>query len=153
MLSDIKQHKWSGVSQHIDRWLEHRTELLTHYCKIANLPPYEKPDNTTPTVAEINAFCADLVDYVCEGHFEIYEEIISTYEEGHHEHMSLNNKVVPEINKTTDQALAFNDKYSEIKDEESLTKIDEDLSVLGEVMELRFEMEDLLLEKLNKVHN
>tara|TARA_B100001094_G_scaffold333457_1_gene412841 strand:- start:35566 stop:36033 length:468 start_codon:yes stop_codon:yes gene_type:complete len=147
-----KQHKWSGLNQHIDRWLEHRGKLLAHYCKIANLPPFEHQNNSLPSAEEINAFCGDLVDYVSEGHFEIYEEIITAYEEEHRERMELGKYVVPAINDTTDEALNFHDKYTIEEKPNALDKLDEDLCNLGELMEKRFELEDLLLEKLHSSH-
>ena len=140
-------HQWQGLNQHINQWLEHRATLLKHYCKVANLPPYERNDNSLPTIEEIHLFCGDLLDYVSEGHFEIYEEIMDAYEATHHEQMKVSAKIVPEINKTTDLSLQFNDKYTTLKEPDS-GEFDLDLCELGEIMERRFELEDILLEQL-----
>lgn len=141
-------HQGQGLNQHINQWLEHRATLLKHYCKVANLPPYERNDNSLPTIEEIHLFCGDLLDYVSEGHFEIYEEIMDAYEATHHEQMKVSAQIVPEINKTTDLSLQFNDKYTTLKEPDS-DEFDLDLCELGEIMERRFELEDILLEQLS----
>ena len=66
--------------------------------------------------------------------------------------MELGKYVVPAINNTTDEALNFHDKYTDEKQSSTLDKLDEDLCDLGELMEKRFELEDLLLEKLHNSH-
>jgi len=150
--ASLIQHKWGGFNQHIDNWLAHRAKLLSHYCQVANLPPYETPQFTLPTPEQLTIFCNNLVDYISEGHFEIYEEIMLNYEQKHQERMRLNDKVVPKINITTDVALSFNEKYANCSATDDMHELDEDLSNLGELMEQRFELEDLLLEQLYQTH-
>ena len=144
-----QQHKWQDLNQHIEQWLNHRAQLLTHHCKIANLLPYEKTENTLPSQDEMYA-CGDLVDYVSEGHFEIYEEIMAFCEQTQQGDMKLHQTIVPEIHLTIDEALHFHDKYTDQKRIE-MDHLDEDLNELGVVMEKRFELEDLLLETINLI--
>ncbi len=63
------------------------------------------------------------------------------------------NKVYPKINKTTQEMLAFNDLL-EVSDrtEEDMRAMYARVSRLGEIMEERFELEDLLIENLHNAH-
>ncbi|MCL1038300.1 sigma D regulator [Shewanella corallii] len=148
MLTTLEQtqQKWGGSNKLIDQWLNNRRVLLVQYCKIAGLAPYESPGRTLPELEEVKTFCDLLVDYVSEGHFEIYDQVVSTCENISDECKARAHLVIPRISKTTDAALDFNDKYSEAKDEELLYDLDKDLGALMEAMESRFEQEDTLLE-------
>ncbi|MGI2261391.1 sigma D regulator [Shewanella sp. GXUN23E] len=140
------QQKWGGSNKLIDQWLNNRRVLLVQYCKIAGLAPYEAPSRTLPPLEEVKTFCDLLVDYVSEGHFEIYDQVVSACENISENCRTKAHQVVPRISKTTDAALDFNDKYSESDDDELLYDLDKDLGTLMEAMETRFEQEDELLE-------
>lgn len=140
------QQKWGGSNKLVDQWLNNRRVLLVQYCKIAGLPPYESQDRTLPELAEVKTFCDLLVDYVSEGHFEIYDQVVSACENISDECKARAHQVVPRISKTTDAALDFNDKYAEAVNDELLYDLDKDLSALMQVMETRFQQEDGLLE-------
>ena len=63
--------------------------------------------------------------------FEATEEINTTY---------------GRIVLTTDPVLNFTDKYAAVTDDEPLESFDSDLSLIGEILEVRFEVEDQLIQ-------
>ncbi|GLP97452.1 sigma D regulator [Paraferrimonas sedimenticola] len=148
----VAKEKWGGSNSLIDQWLGHRSQLLASYCELANLPPYEKEHRRLPDLGEIQSFCALVVDYVSEGHFEVYDQVVSACEKTGEENLALARKLMPQIAKTTDFALDFNDKYTGIHDHDQVVELDQDLSKLGQMMETRFDLEDRLLEAVHQVH-
>ncbi|NKF51275.1 sigma D regulator [Shewanella sp. WXL01] len=147
------EQRWGGSNKLIDQWLNHRRKLLIQYFMLAGLAPYSRDDKTLPTVDEVKQFCAQLVDYVSEGHFEVYNNVVSACEKHGAESHNTAQLLLPQISKSTDTALDFNDKYSEIADEKTLYQLDGDLSSLAQSMESRFELEDQLLEILHSRHS
>ncbi len=139
---------WGGSNTLIDHWLESRRQLLIHYCQLAGLPPYEKKKGQLPEEDHIQQFCNLLVDYVSEGHFEVYDQVASACEQNGGQSKSLAQSLFPKIAPSTDAALDFNDKYTNGVDDDTLMELDQDLSKLGQKMEERFELEDRLLETL-----
>ena len=147
------ERKWGGSNTLIDHWLNNRRQLLINYCKIAGIPPYESTEKSLPTVKTVKEFCDLLVDYVSEGHFEVYDRVVTACERNGTSSKSLAQNLVPRISETTDSALDFNDKYTESVDDQILYQLDKDLSSLGHAMETRFELEDELLEVLHTKHS
>ncbi|MBY5992151.1 sigma D regulator [Ferrimonas balearica] len=144
---------WGGSNKLIDHWLESRRQLLIHYCQLAGLPPYEADTGTLPDEDNIKQFCNLLVDYVSEGHFEVYDQVASACERHGEQSRALAHSLLPKISHSTDSALDFNDKYTNGVNEEVLMELDQDLSHLGQKMEERFELEDRLLETLFERHS
>ncbi|QDF76686.1 Rsd/AlgQ family anti-sigma factor [Shewanella marisflavi] len=143
------EQKWGGANKLIDQWLNHRRKLLINYCQIAGLPPYEAMDKSLPAFNSVKEFCDLLVDYVSEGHFEVYDRVMTACEKNGESSHSLAQTIVPKISETTDLALDFNDKYTSASDDKILYQLDKDLSSLGDAMETRFQLEDQLLEALH----
>lgn len=154
MLKKLEQAelRWRGSNTLIDHWLNNRRKLLINYCKIAGLPPYEA-ENTLPETKTIKTFCDLLMDYVSEGHFEVYDQVVTACEKHGPSSKQLAQQLVPMINETTDAALDFNDKYTATENEAIMIQLDEDLSALGRAMETRFELEDKLLHALHTNHS
>ncbi|RUO24066.1 sigma D regulator [Aliidiomarina minuta] len=144
------QKRWGGHHQALDHWLEERQELLILYCQMAGLPPYGRDSESLPTADQIKHFCEILVDYVSTGHFEIYSHLIENAKISDEKAYALSQQVYPLISVTTEQALNFNDNYAEINDDDALPKFDQDLSTLGEALEMRMELEDKLLNMLEE---
>lgn len=135
----------AGKHPAIDSWLDVRRNLLVEYMQLAGLmPPYRK---IQPSADALSDFCGHLVDYVSAGHFEIYEILITAYEQ-QGKHLSLTNRIIDRIQDTTEAILDFNERYSEMSDEEMPT-LDADLSQLGLTLEERFKLEDKLVLVLN----
>lgn len=139
------QQQWGGYSDVIDYWLTLRQELLVEYCKVAGLSGTKK--HCLPTEAELNRFCETLVDYISAGHFKIYDMVMARWKAtGFSTNEEIDNLYF-HIIETTEPLLNFNDKYSNFElDEDNSAGFDEDISSVGEIMESRFEKEDMLIQ-------
>ena len=139
---------WPWVHERIRHWLEARRVLLITFCELSNIHDFLDEDPVHGKL--LQTFCQQLVDYVSEGHFEIFEQLIN---EGHlfndAEALTSGKKLLPAIYKLTDLLLDFNDKYLATDDLSSLTT---DLSNLGENMAQRFEIEDNMVNILHSAH-
>lgn len=144
------RQRWGGHNQALDHWLEERQEMLIRYCQMAGLPPYDKGSKGLPSSTEIKGFCQVLVDYVSTGHFEIYEHLMQNADALSPKANQLIQQVFPLITVTTERVLNFNDKYAEIAEQQALPTFDQDLSTLGEALEVRMELEDRLLLSLEE---
>ncbi len=152
MLEDCEnaRERWGGVSALIDRWLQSRQQLIVQYCELSNSPDFGHPE---PLYDQLSSLCEQLLDYVSAGHFEVYEQLMNEAREFDDGGIEVANKVYPKINKTTQEMLAFNDLL-EVSDrtEEDMRAMYARVSRLGEIMEERFELEDLLIENLHNAH-
>lgn len=149
MLENCKtaKERWGGVSVIIDRWLEERQTMLVQYCALSgleqNLSDLQRGD-------KLRSFCEILVDYVSAGHFEVYDQLIKEGREfDDADALQEAGKLYDTIDATTERLLDFNDKYLETDDISSLS---EDLSHLGEALEVRFSAEDRLISVLHTSH-
>lgn len=151
MLDDCKtaKERWGGVHEMIDRWLGERQALIVSYCELGGL------DFSDPAAVydRFASFCEYLLDYVSAGHFEIYDQLIREAREFDDGGLETAERVYPRISKITEEFLAFNDllEVSE-KTEDDMRAMYGRVSYLGEVMEERFELEDLLIETLHNAH-
>ena len=83
-------------------------------------------------------FCADLVDYVSAGHFEIYSRLVSTTQAAR-----LFAKLGAQLQHTTDNVLAFNDAVA--RRPPDLTRLRRMLTDVGIALEARLAIEDRLI--------
>ena len=144
------KERWGGVSEIIDRWLRERQELIVRYCHLTSLEEFSDVEEVVRSFTE---FCQILLDYVSAGHFEVYEQLLSDAKEYNDGGDDLANKLYPEIQKTTEAALDFNDRFDNTPEEaEELRELIPVLSRLGEQLEERFELEDTLIEALHTSH-
>ncbi|XOZ32304.1 sigma D regulator [Halomonadaceae bacterium KBTZ08] len=152
MLEDCRSAKerWGGVSELIDRWLQSRQQLIVQYCGLASSPDFSQPE---PLYEQLSSLCEQLLDYVSAGHFEVYEQLMNEAREFDDGGIEVANRVYPKISKTTQEMLAFNDllEVSETT-EDDMRAMYARVSNLGEIMEERFELEDLLIENLHNAH-
>lgn len=149
MLENCKtaQERWGGTHDMIDRWLADRRETLVTFFDIQGKEGEEDVSST------LKVFCQRLMDYLSEGHFEIYEQLFREAKEFDDGGIALANEIYPKIDATTQIMLDFNDKYdTDAHIHENLTDLHEDLSQLGEKLSERFDYEDQLIEKLHNVH-
>lgn len=139
------QQQWGGYSDVIDYWLTLRQELLVQYCKVAGLSGSKK--NCLPTEEKLNRFCEALVDYISAGHFKIYDMVMEHWKTiGFSTNEEIDNLYF-HIVETTEPLLNFNDKYSDfVLDDDNFAGFDNDISMVGEIMEMRFEKEDKLIQ-------
>jgi regulator of sigma D len=134
----------------VSNWLAERSQVIVMYCKLSGYRNQTKlPENE-----QINGFCDVLIDYVSAGHFEVYQQIASDCEINGPTSIQLLNELYPDISKTTDVVVDFNEKYSKMNDEQeqSMIRFDSDLSILGEAIAKRVDLEDNLIDTLKTKH-
>ncbi|NVD07670.1 sigma D regulator [Vibrio sp. JPW-9-11-11] len=150
MLNKFKktQEQWGGSSEVIDHWLETRQSLIIEYCKLAALKPCSSKQalSSLPTPAELQNFCQHLVDYISEGHFKIYDMVMDKWRATGFEATDDINHTYGQIVLTTEPLLDFTDKYADVSEDDDLESFDSDLSLIGEIIEARFEVEDHLIQ-------
>ncbi|WP_434144292.1 sigma D regulator [Photobacterium leiognathi] len=152
MLSKFEQVKkeWGGHNDVIDQWLMMRQQLLIDYCKLAGLSPTEAAKNRQlPTASQLTLFNEALVDYISAGHFKIYDSVMERWHQTGYSPTEEISALYAKITLTTDPLLNFHDRYHSIKDDDLLTHFDDDLSNVGELMEMRFGLEDKLIELIS----
>ena len=88
-----------------------------------------------------------LVDYIAAGHFGLYARIA----EGQERRKAVSDlaaRIYPRIEKTTEIALEFNEKYDMDNSRIHEEGFQNDLSRLGEEITTRIELEDQLIKKI-----
>lgn len=150
MLNKFKrtQEQWGGSSEVIDHWLETRQSLIVEYCKLAALQPCSTKSavSTLPTPDELQIFCQHVVDYISEGHFKIYDMVMDKWRSTGFEATDEINQTYAQIVLTTEPLLNFTDRYADVPEDDDLEEFDSDLSLIGEIIEARFEVEDQLIQ-------
>lgn len=128
----------------IKELLEERKQVWTLYCTITGIE--EHPTNKS--IEElIQSFCQLAVDYISLGHFGVYAKIL----DGSERRKSIVEaaaRIYPEMSKATEAVLDFNDKYQKITPAKIVNELSGDLSVLGEHLANRIELEDELLGEM-----
>lgn len=139
---------WPWAHERIKHWLEARQTLLITFCELSAVIDFRDTELNQGKL--LQTFCQQLVDYISEGHFEIFEELIN---EGHlfndADALASGKKLLPAIYALTDVILDFNDKYLATDD---LLSLAVDLSNLGERLAQRFEIEDRMVNILHSAH-
>jgi regulator of sigma D len=143
------KQRWGGVNDLIDKWLKERQDLIVKLCDLS-VKPGSSQENT---VERLQSFCQILVDYVSVGHFEVYEQLLNEAAEFNDGGTELANKIIPQIQSSTELALNFNDRFDDIhKVDDGIEGLILELDNLGKTLEDRFELEDVLIEALHKTH-
>jgi regulator of sigma D len=140
---DHREHQLNTIQSLLTK----RQAVLVAMCSLAELELEEVKFSSA--LEGLKTFSQALVDYSALGHFEIYERIIY----GNERRVNVKkiaNVVYPLISKTTNKFLAFNDKYDGADDQDSLTNLYKDLSLIAESMADRIESEDKLLNQMNE---
>lgn len=128
----------------IAKMLAERQEMLVLFNRLAKLKPYTDALPVTPLLQK---FCQVLMDYLALGHFEVYQclEDCTADIRDACRRKRLTTELYPQITRTTEAAVAFNDRYDSELHCKDLTTLDADLSRLGEQLADRIELEDRLL--------
>ncbi|WP_341521985.1 sigma D regulator [Pseudomonas sp. G.S.17] len=141
------QERWGGVNKLIDRWLQHRGELIHAYDALGETPEALAADRDG-----LQKFCEVLVDYVSAGHFEIYEQLTSEAKAFNDEGgLELADTIYQRLDVITKSALAFNDRCDK-GDCSDCTVVAAEFKTLGGLLHERFELEDCLIEVLHNSH-
>jgi regulator of sigma D len=142
------KQQFVAVDELLNRWLRGRNTLLSKYTDIvvsteASLDG-EEIDQGQKALGE------HILDYVSEGHFEVFHELINEAELFADGGRELAARLIPEISDTTEVILAYEEKYGTGK--EYPDTLERDLSALGEILESRFVLEDQLIASLHNRH-
>lgn len=141
---NIHPERRQAASSLIQELHKERREVWSLYCRIAELKPFSSGQQVQDTLTE---FSQMLVDYVSLGHFGIFQRII----DGNERRQSIleaANDIYPGFVETTDAAVLFNDKYEKAEAAKYATELEQDLSVLGENLAKRIDLEDRLCEMI-----
>ena len=144
MINQSATERRHQTNKLIRELLEERREVWTKYCSLAGMQPYG-PDQPLETL--VQQFCQILIDYVSLGHFGVYQRIVDGTER-RLKIIELAEQSYPRIAEATDAAVEFNDKYEHLIGEQLRRNLAHDLSVLGEKLATRFELEDGLIETM-----
>ena len=135
-MASIQVRSQNKCDKLLHRWLQSRQHLIVSYTKLAEQVRHNSPVQITPGLDE---FASEMVDYLSEGHFEVYEHLQSP-------EITSNNKkpqLLAKIYQTTEIAMTFHDKYlldCQVSHNEPC--FERDFSTLGEALTIRFELED-----------
>lgn len=125
----------------IERLVNARTEVLANYALLGSMQPF----NDVGAVQEIlQAFCQSLVDYAASAHFQLYR-FFAEKNERRQEVADVAANIYPRVLEITNVILDFNDKYDCGDHCSQLSNLGTDLSVLGEQLADRIELEDKLI--------
>lgn len=142
------EERWNAVEGLLQTWLRERRDILVRYTALA--ATLDKSDDSNNLQSGLRALCQLLVDYVSVGHFEVFYELIREAEAFDDGSGKLASDIIPKIGDTTEVILGFDEKYP--LPEGTVADYTADLSLLGEVLERRFELEDGLIAGLHKAH-
>lgn len=131
--------KLAGKHQALDTFMDARQALLVEYIRLST------NRKVLPEPKELTDFCSQLVDYVSAAHFEIYDYVMAAYEAARGNGRTLAERIYVRLKKSSVLALDFHDKYAQVDNDEVLLGLDQDLSMLGEMLEERFSLEDRLV--------
>lgn len=127
----------------VDKWMYERQQVLVLFCQLAGLETYT-PEKRLKE--QLEGFCEVLVDYIAFGHFEVFDRI-ARGDERRQDVMKVAEEVYPRVAEVAEEVVAFNDKY-DLVDDQVLEHLHDDLSVLGESLASRIEMEDKIVSTL-----
>ncbi|HAV2210114.1 anti-sigma factor [Enterobacter cloacae subsp. cloacae] len=132
-----------GSNKLVDRWLHVRKHLLVAYYNLVGIKPGKESFMRLNEKA-LDDFCQSLVDYLSDGHFNIYERIIREME-GTTPHLAAS-KLYPLLEANTQQIMDYYDSTLENAiDHDNYLEFQQALSDLGEALEERFTLEDKLI--------
>lgn len=132
-----------GSNKLVDRWLHVRKHLLVAYYNLVGIKP-GKESFMRLNEKSLDDFCQGLVDYLSDGHFNIYERIIREME-GTTPYLAAS-KLYPLLEANTQQIMDYYDSTLENAiDHDNYLEFQRALSNLGEALEERFTLEDKLI--------
>ena len=132
-----------GSNKLVDRWLHVRKHLLVAYYNLVGIKP-GKESYMRLNEKALDNFCQSLVDYLSDGHFNIYERIIREME-GTYLYLAAT-KLYPQLEANTQQIMDYYDSTLENAiDHDNYLEFQQALSDLGEALEARFTLEDTLI--------
>lgn len=137
----VNRERRTKTAEMVDKLLLERQEMLALFCQVAGLEPFTPGELDE---RKLKSFCQVLMDYIAFGHFEILARI-ARGEEKRTSVVTVAEEVYDKIAEATEYAVAFNDKYDSSNLQGLEQQLEQDLSILGEELAVRVEMEDRLL--------
>jgi regulator of sigma D len=134
----------TGTQDIVEKLLSERQEMLVLFCRVAGLEPYSSEKATLDLLQD---FCQVLVDYSAFGHFEIYQRIVEG-DERREQVIEAAEAAYDSIAEASELAVAFNDRYDAADHTINLGHLSSDMSLLGEELAMRIEMEDRIIAAL-----
>jgi len=131
----------------IDELVNVRAQMLTLYGELAAQQPF---DNNESVSELLELFCQSLIDYTADSHFRLYR-FIDERKERRRAVVDVADQVYPKIVSTTQTILDFNDKYDVAATQDLFAALEGDLSMLGENLADRIELEDEVI-KVMRAH-
>ncbi len=145
------QERRRDLGETLEALKEQRQKTLLCYCSLVgtNTPGKTSPDGIQDIApVALQELLNIMVDYMAMGHFTVYQRII----EGKERRGAVQEAAeiaYPGIGETTDVMVEFNDTYENFTGSaEEQKQIREDLSKLGEMLAIRGELEDEILNAL-----
>ena len=132
----------------IKQLIKERNTVLSQYYNLASQAD-EIEERYDQIVEQLQEFCQELVDYLATGHFEIYRRL-EEGEERRDDIRDLAEQIYSAINITTQAAVEFNDMFdlSAGIDTEKMDELPRYLSMLGEHLANRIDLEDRFIDAL-----
>jgi len=139
----VKERRTSS-HQMIQKFVDERTRMLSLYSDLAATHPFTNAASVTDL---LTSFCEALIDYTADAHFRLYRYLDDRRERrGNVKDIAA--QVYPVIIDTTQDILDFNDKYDAFDHEIHVDGLEADLSLLGEKLADRIELEDRVIQAL-----
>lgn len=126
----------------IDELVNVRAQMLTLYGELAAQQPFENNESVSELLEQ---FCQSLIDYTADSHFRLYR-FIDERKERRRAVVDVADQVYPKIVSTTQTILDFNDKYDVAETQDLFAALESDLSMLGENLADRIELEDEVIK-------
>ncbi len=123
---------FSGHNKSLDRWLQHRQLLVSGYCYMIT----NTLSSTLPPLSEVKYWCAELVDYLTAGHFQVFSDLLENAELADNDDAGYHHIV-----QTTNDLISLQESvFGLTKDQHQ--HLGSLLSALGENLARRLEYED-----------
>ena len=148
--SEVTVERRSQSHRAIKKLVDHRTQMLSLYGELAAHRPFTAAENSEYIQNLLQRFCQALIDYTADAHFRLYR-FVDNNKERRTSVVDVAKNVYPYIEETTQMILDFNDKYDTDDFHQFLSKLENDLSILGEKLADRIEQEDRLVDILSRV--
>lgn len=146
--NDVKERR-GAVRDKLATLVQTRTEALALFSELVSRRPFV----VEPEVGDaLQEFCEALIDYTASAHFQLYR-FLETNIERRTPVLKVADEVYPEIVRTTDAILRFNDKYEKARLEDCVDCLSEDLSWLGEALADRIQLEDRVIGALSGIRH
>jgi len=140
----VPKKERSQTTQLINELLEERKQVWSTYCAVSGIEEHKGQKSMEELLQD---FCQLSVDYISLGHFGVYQRILDGSER-RKSVMVAAERIYPSISTATEAVLDFNDKYQTLTPAMILKGLASDLSLVGEQLANRIELEDELIGEM-----